>query len=179
MKPIPNFDNITPTADRERLAPGGYILKITDVEDMAAKEYLRIVYDIAEGPEAGRYSDEWGAAHPYAHTYLRSYKNEEWVLKRFKTFINAIETSNDGFKWAWNESQLEGRIFGAILALEEYENDRGEIKTRLYIPAVMSADRIRTGDFTVPEIKRLPRDGMKPAEGVSFGEPITDDAIPF
>ena len=43
----------------------------------------------------------------------------------------------------------------------------------------MSADRIRTGDFTVPEIKRLPRDGMKPAEGVSFGEPITDDAIPF
>lgn len=179
MKPIPNFDNITPTADRERLAPGGYVLKITDVEDFPNKEYLRIIYDIAEGPEAGRYADEWGTEHPYAHAYLRSYKAEEWIVRRFKAFINAVEASNEGFKWAWNESKLEGLIFGAVLALEEYENDRGEVKTRLYIPAVMSAERIRTGDYTVPDIKKLPRDTMKPAGDVAFGDPITDEQIPF
>lgn len=182
MKPIPNFDKITPPADRERLAPGGYVLKITDVEDVAKKEYLRIVYDIAEGPEAGRYSDEWGKEHPFAHSYLRSYKSEDWILARFKAFIQAIEASNTGFKWSWNESKLEGLVFGAVLALEEYETDRGEIKTRLYVAAVMSADRIREGDFSVPSLKKLKRDGVTPAPEVSFGDPLSNiDAadIPF
>lgn len=185
MKPIPDFDKIPAATDRERLAPGGYVLKMTDVEDFPKKEYLRIVYDIAEGPEAGRYSDDWGRDHEFAHAFLRSYTttpnpSTEWKNRRFRKFTDAVEASNDGYKWEWNESSLEGKLVGAVLGLEEYETERGEVKTRLYVAATISADRVRAGEFTVPELKKLAGGGdMKPAPEVTFGAPVKDDEIPF
>lgn len=180
MKPIADFDKVQATGDFERLAPGGYVLKITEATDDPKKEYLKIVYDIAEGPEKGRYSDEWAQKNKYAHAFYRSYK--EKAVGMFKAFTNALEESNDGYKWSWEEATLKGKLIGAVIAEEEYMNDRGEIKTRLYVNSVMSADRIRKGDYRVPALKlykEKPSDGMKPAADVSFMEKLSDDDLPF
>ena len=56
MKPIKNFNTVNASGSRERLKPGGYVVRITAVKDNAKKEYLEVLYDIAEGPAAGYYS---------------------------------------------------------------------------------------------------------------------------
>ena len=186
MKPLPNFKDVTVSMSNGRLPNGGYVLKINEVEDDPKKEYLRIVYDVAEGPRAKHYSDEWGKANAYAHTVYRSYK--EKARGMFKEFLVAVDESN-GTKFAkeaekgLDEKKLVGKLFGAVIGEEEYKTDRGDVKTRQYIAAVMSADRIRAKDFTIPAFKALkeaPTAKMTPAPDVTFvANPLSDDDLPF
>lgn len=184
MKPLPNFKDVPISADRGRLPVGGYVLKITAVEDDPKKEYLRIVYDIAEGPEKDRYADDWGKANDFAHAFYRSYKDKARGM--FKAFLVAIDDTNatrfeKEAEKGLDEKKLIGKQFGAVIAEEQYETDRGDTKTRLYVHSVMSADRIRKGDFTVPTLKAIKGApaGMTPAPSVSFANPISDDDLPF
>lgn len=185
MKPLPNFSTIPASTDRGRLPVGGYVLKITGVEDNVKMEYLRVIYDIAEGPEKGRYSDEWANEHIYAHAFIRSYK--ETARGMFKAWLVAVDESNgtkfvDTVEAGLKETQLVGKVFGAVIGEEEYKTDLGDIKTRLYVASVMSADRIRKGDYKLPAFKPYKDkagDGMKPAPTVTFSNPLNEDDLPF
>ena len=142
----------------ERLPAGGYVCKIVSVEDVTASDYLSVVFDIAEGDYKGFYSDDWGKDHPYAHRFFMSYK--ESALGMLKGRLKAIDESNGtefvkeavaGLK----EQQLVGKLVGLVIGYEEYNSDRGDTRTRSYVKAVISADRVRRGDFKIPELKRL------------------------
>lgn len=174
MTPIPNYDAVMPSGDFEQLPAGGYVLKIQSAEDVKDKQYLSILFDIAEGDHKGRYSDEWGANHPYAHRLIKSYK--EKALGLFKAFTVAVESSNPGYKWDWKEDKLAGKIFGAVLGYEEYESDRGEIRQRLYVKTVKPAEDIRAGKFTVPDLKKLTAATSQPSAGF---EAINPEDVPF
>lgn len=177
MKPIKDFDKIQASGDFERLPAGGYVIRITEATDEPSKEYLRITYDIAEGPEAGRYKNE-EPDNAYRHQFIRSYK--EKALGMFKAFTNALEESNKGYKWDWKESTLPGKILGVVIGYEEYEANDGNIKERQRIASCISADRVRQGDFKIPELKKL-ASSSKPAPGaVPAGfVPLQDDTLPF
>ena len=169
----------------ERLPAGGYVCKITDVEDVTAKDYLALTFDIAEGDRKGFYSDEWGLSHPYAHRFILSYK--ESALGMFKGRLKAIDESNGtefvkeavaGLK----EQQLVGKLVGLVIGYEEYASDRGDTRTRTYVKSVLSVDKIRNGEFKVPELKKLdaatapaiPTNTAEPPAGFSWG-----DDVPF
>lgn len=186
MKPIKNWNNIAPSGSFSRLQAGGYIVKITEVIDHDDKEYLELLYDIAEGPEAGRFTDPFYADKPYAHRFSRFYTDRS--IGDFRGFIQAIDASN-GTKFdeefskakGFREQQLVGKLIGIVLREEEYLTNRGDIKTKLEVSSVMSIDRIREGKFTVPDVKPLkekPETGMKPAPEVPFAN-ISDEDIPF
>lgn len=135
---------------------GGYVAIITDVEDVPAREYLNVVYDIAEGDWAGFYSDDFGRDNPWAHRFVRSYK--ESARGMFKAFLKRLEESNPGFTVAsWqqrsNERELIGLTIGIVLQYEDYTNDRSEDKERLQVVGVYSAADIRAGDYRLPERK--------------------------
>lgn len=183
MKPIANWNSITPEVEgmRSKLQPGGYVVKITGVINDAKKEYLKIVYDIAEGPEAGRYSDDWGQNpdNDYAHSFFRSYK--EKALGMFKGFVKTVEDSNPGYTWDWHEERLAGKLLGIVLGLEEYMSNRGEIATRLTVRSVTTADKIRAGEYVVPDTKKY-----KPKAETAVAAPaaqqadfVEDPDIPF
>ncbi len=75
MKAI-DLTNVKEAGDFQRPAPGAYVCTITSAEDVPAKEYLKIGYDIAEGEFKGYYS-QMRKDHPdwtNAGTYYRSYK---------------------------------------------------------------------------------------------------------
>lgn len=179
MRPIKDFNKVTASEGFERFQAGGYVIRITEVHDEAAKQYLRIIYDIAEGSEAGRYKNET-PDNEYRHRFIRSYK--ENALGMFKAFTLAVDASNgsklteqvnDGLK----EEQLVGKLLGVVFGYEEYESNDGNIKERLYVASVMSADRIRRGDFKVPELKKLKTAaGNSPVAGFTA---IPDDFLPF
>lgn len=178
MKPIKGYDKIQASGDFERLPAGGYVLMIQSATDDPAKEYLRITYDIAEGPEAHRYLNET-AENDYRHQFIRSYK--EKALGMFKAFTNALEASNPGYKWDWKEGALAGKLLGVVLGYEEYEANDGNVKERLRVVSCLEADRIRKGDFKVPELKKLKTAaGSATASPVPAGfTPMTDEDLPF
>lgn len=190
MKRITNWNDVKPSGDFERLKAGGYVIKITGTADKPDKEYLEIFYDIAEGPEAGRFSDPFWQDKPYARRFIRSYKDS--ALGMFKAFIKAVDATNgttfdeDMKKGPLKEQKLMGLLLGVVLGEEEYRTNRGDVNRRLYVKTITTADKIRQGDFTVPDVvplKEGAHDGMKPANDVSFGEPVqsslTEDDLPF
>lgn len=159
MKPIKGYKDAKASGEFERLPAGGYVIRITGVTDETApdKQYLRIVYDIAEGPEAGRYKNE-DPDNDYRHAFFRSYKDT--ALGMLKAFLNAVDETNgtklgDTVETGLDEQQLVGKTLGVVFGYEEYAANDGNIKERLYVKSCMSADRIREGDFKVPDFKRL------------------------
>jgi hypothetical protein len=181
MKPIKGYNDAKASGDFERLPAGGYVIKITAVKDLPANEYLRIIYDIAEGPEAGRYKNE-GPDNDFWHSFIRSYKGS--ALGMLKAFLQAVDETNgtklgETVETGLDEQQLVGKILGAVFGYEEYETNAGDIKQRLYIKSCKTAEQIRKGDFTVPAFKPLP--GKKASAGsVPEGfSPITDEDVPF
>lgn len=159
MKRINNWENIKENNGFEKLPVGGYIIKILNVQDVSDKEYLKVSFDIAEGDHKGFFKkqyDEDSRADkkwPNAGSFVRSYKSTAESM--FKGFANAIENSNKGFKFDFDEKKLVGKQVGIVVGLEEYVTQNGAVRERTYVSAVRSVDTIKKGDFKVPELKKL------------------------
>lgn len=180
MRPIKGYNDVQASGEFERLAPGGYVIRITGVQDIPEAEYLKITYDIAEGPEAGRFKNT-DAEHVFSHQFIRSYKDT--ALGMLKAFTQAVDESNgtkftEQIEEGFDEKQLINRILGVVIGEEEYENNRGEVKVGLKVRNCMSADRIRKGDYTMPTIKRLKQKPAPSAIPEGFTA-LPDDDLPF
>lgn len=186
MKPYSNFDSIEASTDRKRLAPGGYVVEIQSVKENEDKQYFECVYDITEGSEKGRFSDDWGQKNPYVHRFIRSYK--EAALGMFKAFLIALDESN-GTKLVdkvkdkgITPKDFEKKFIGIVLGEEEYVTDRGEIKTRLNVASVKTTEAIRKGDFSIPDKKVMEPTKYKPAPS-NQGTPLEgfaeEEDLPF
>lgn len=147
--------------------PGPYICKITAVEDIEKKEYLKVSYDIIEGEYKGYYSKgredhpdwEWFGA------YCKSYKTK--ALPMFKRFCSAVSKSNDNYTFDGgaansDEKTLIGKKIGLMFREEEYYSNEGELKTRLIIHSEFPISKI--GEQKTPSIKKIKEeDAQKPA----------------
>lgn len=188
MKQIENYENIQATdGEFNRLPAGGYICRIVTADDYPLDvntgkgDYLKIEYDIAVGEYKNYYTEQfkkfptfWGGM------FFRSYKENEKALGMFKHFTECIEKSNAGYKWAWDETTLQGKLIGLVIGEEEYVNVNGEIKTRLYVRNAKTVEDIKNGNFKVPELKRL---NNRPSTSASANNGFTEvdslDDLPF
>ncbi len=165
-----DLDKVQAANEFRRPAPGGYICGITAVKDVPEKEYLRIEFDIAEG-EFKRYYTELNKARGFwGGVFVRSYSDA--ALPFFKSFITAVEKSNNGYKFDYEEQKLKGKYIGLVLGEEEYMSRTGEIKTRLYVHSTRSVQAIKNGEF-----KAVPKKLFVPDAGQT-SENIQDD-LPF
>lgn len=173
MKQI-DLTNVETAGEYKKIAPGGYVCRITKAEDVSAKMYLKIEYDVAEGEFKNHYTELNSAKGFWGGNFVKSYATN--ALPYFKAFIEAIESTNKNYKWNWNESTLVGKGVGLVLGEEEYKANNGEIKTRLCVAAIKTAEQIRKGDFTVPPLKKY----EEKANGFSNLKPIEpDENLPF
>lgn len=182
MKKV-NLSNVQESTDNARLAPGGYVCKITKVEDNPKKEYLYMEYDIAKGDFAGYYealNDRLGF---WGGRFYKSYK--ETALGMFKRMCSAVSSSNNGFVFDGDtnadESTLVGKLIGLVLCEEEYIGNDGNVKTRLYVDTEKSVDDIVAGNFKVKPLKKLPEDKVSETKDASFMDVPNTDAtdLPF
>lgn len=153
MKKI-NWNEVNEAVDFDNPVPGAYVAVIKNVEDVEAKEYLKILWDFAEGNYKNSNAETFERAGFWPIALIRSYKVA--ALPFFKAFKTALETSNPGFVFDENNlSALINKRFGVILGEEEYRKKTGAIGTRLYVAEARSLDAIRKGDFIIPAKKRL------------------------
>ena len=182
MKPIANYDKIKAAGSFEKLPAGGYVARIIKAEDNSKKEYLHVVFDIAEGEYAGFFKDT-DADRVWLHDFYQGYRQKEQtdkdkvVNRLFKLFTNSLEASNAGYKWDWNESALAGKLIGIVMGEEEYDNDRGETKIGLKVRGIKTAEEIREGKFKVPELKKL--EVVQQSNPLAGFTPLNDDGVPF
>lgn len=181
---IMNWIGVEESTPYQKLPAGGYVVTIVDVEDKEDREYLNIVYDVSEGPYTGFYADDFGTNNPWAHSFVRSYKDK--ALGMFKAFLARLEESNRQFsiaKWQVHSEprQLIGLELGIVVQTELYTNGRGEDRERLNVVGVYASQDIRNGDYKLPE----PKDARTVVEGApaqpepARGGAARRDDLPF
>ena len=162
MRPIDNWNQVEAVGSDEykRLVPGGYVCRITKVEDNPDKSYLYIEFDITEGEYTG-----YGAScmERNGFTPLRMYRSyTDKAAGMFKGFTQDVEASNSQYKWDWKEQTLVGRLIGVVLGEEEYRKQDGSVGTR-FNARTKTVAAIRDGKFKVPEKKTLPVETTTPS----------------
>ena len=184
MKPI-NWGSVNASTegDFQRLEPGAYVATITSLDDVPAREYATMLFDIAEGPHAGYFQDSFYADKPWAHNLTLSYKDT--ALGMLKGRLETIQACNPGFDpfAAWDAGRLDmfvGRKVGVVLREEEYWNKNTE-EFKLGSPRcyrLCKLEDVKSGKYADVKPKYLDADGKRKAlERAGYGEYEIDRII--
>ena len=107
---------------------------------------------------------------------IRSYKTN--ALPFFKAFITAVEKTNQGYHWDWDEKKLIGKNVIAIFGEEEYLDNEGNVKIATRVTEFRSIEAYNEGKLKAPELKKLPEEEKKPEPIVEFAY-TESDSLPF
>lgn len=112
-----------------RLPAGAYVCKILKVELVTpekadASKYIHILFDVAEGDQKDFFTNQYKAntredKKYKGHTKIYIPKNngdekDEWTKKTFAKWTNALEDSNAGYAWDWDESKWKDKLIGIV-----------------------------------------------------------------
>lgn len=180
MKSV-NLENVQEAGTSNSLKAGGYVCKLTNVEDVPEKEYLYIEFDIAEGEYKDYYKKLQESKNFWGGSMYKSYK--EKALPMLKRFCSAVTKSNPGYIFDAgtqnsDETTLKGKLIGLVLFEEEYLGNDGYVKTRLKVDYETDVEKIRKGDFKVKPKKELPADQKTQGDFVSVPDGASEE-IPF
>ena len=150
-----------------QLPVGGYVAKIKDVRyengENGNSDRIVIAFDITEGDykdffqkqfEANTSEDKkWkGKATIYCPKDDGSEK-DQWTQNAFMRWVNALEDSNKGYVWDWNESKWKGLTVGLIYGETGTVIEGREIVyTEVHNPAAV--EEIRNNTFKAPKLKK-------------------------
>ena len=171
MKPFKDYETTQTITGSRQLPVGAYICTILKAEEKVYNtskggewHKLEISFDIAEGENKGFYAADYraqtGEDKKWKGVIRLNVPNDDgsemdaWNKRSFKTNMQAIEESNNGYHWDWNEAQLKNKTVGIVFRSEEWEyNGRSGWRTAAFkfIPA---AD-VKSGNFKIPDPKPL------------------------
>lgn len=174
MNKIDNWDKIDDASEFATLVVGPQVCKIVNVNDNPDKECMCVEFDISEGDLKGYYGELHKAfpASRWRGFIYRSYK--QTAAKFFKAFITAVEKSNPGFKWDWDENKLVGKTVVVNFREEEYINKQNEKAVIIKGFEFRSLEALKAG-----EIKIAPRLCLDEDESAK-AKPIAEDKdLPF
>lgn len=139
----------------KQLPAGAYVARITGAKDYEDKEYVELIFDIAEGEYKDYYNDDFGNKNPWAHHIIMSYKSDN-SIKFLKGRLERINESNAGFDAfaAWDSGRLDmyvNRLIGIRLENEEYQKRDGSTGNRLTVTGIHTVEDVRSGKVKVKE----------------------------
>lgn len=186
MNPINNFEKVKAVTEKVQLPVGGYILKIIGAKEVEYSgqngpfKKLEIGFDIAEGEYKGYYQQDYdnqtqedkhwkGVLRVYSPTGDGT-EQDEYRQRILKGITNAIEDSNSGYHWDWDEKQWKGKMVGGLFRREEWQmNGREGWTTKCF--KFLSVDDVKEGKFSTPKDKPL----KNKETVVSVFQPVEDE----
>ena len=189
MKPYNGF-TAEPTRTAEALPAGGYVAKIVKAEEAHYDwgNMLLIYFDIAEGEHKGhfktQYDGQQGEDKKWKGVYRQSVPKDdgsdkdEWSKRSFNNAIWAIEESNTGYHWDWNEASLKGKTVGVLFRNREWEYN-GKTGWTTECCALTDVTSIREGKFRIPKDKPLANKTENAFARADVLSDIDDDDCPF
>ena len=176
MKPIKEYDLVNEAGEFKKLPAGIYGVKITDVIDNPDREYLEVYCDITKGEYANYFKTLVNNGMSDSSKTIRSYKTN--ALPFFKSFITAVEKTNPGYHWNWDEKSLIGKNVIAVFGEEEYLDKDNNVRVGTRLVEFRSLEAYQAGRITIPELKKLPESELPSGPEVSLDSVSLDD-LPF
>lgn len=190
MKKFEGFEaKKTGGSTREILPAGGYVCNILSVKEETLSWGSRLVLaiDVAEGEYKGFFKKDFDGNDredkKWRGTYRINIPNDDgteqdgWTKRTFGNFIWAIQESNPGFAWDWDEKKLKGKTIGVLYRNREWEmNGRNGWTTEAAGSA--SAEDIRNGKFRPLKDKPLKNKTQQTEQNVP--DTVDDEeSLPF
>ena len=196
MRKVNNWENVKAATEKVALPVGGYVVTIMGAKvatynsnDGGTFEKLEVSIDIAEGEFKDFYTNDYRSQQSEDKKWkgvLRQYlpkedgtEKDEWTKSSLKALIGAIEDSNPGYHWDWDETKLKGKKVGCIFRNEEWEfGDKTGFTARPF--KFVSVEKIKTGNFRLPKDKLLNGNtATADTSSASSYQDIPDDDLPF
>lgn len=180
--------------DIQALPKGGYVLKIMGAEvcSNSIGQYVKISCDIAEGEYmnffANEYKNQQTEDKKWRCNYLLNIPNDDgtekdgWTKRRFKTVIEALEESNSGYHFDWDEKKFKGKLIGGLFNEREYLSNDGNVKRATNLAQMCTVEKIRSGKFQLPDDKLLssrPQQAQSSDNGFMSIPDGVDEELPF
>jgi hypothetical protein len=121
-----DYNKVKAYSDFPTLPKGGYILKImgVSVQTNSNGKYLQIGCDIAEGEYKDFFTEQykndqrsekkWGCNFLLSIPKDDGSEKDSWTKNNFAKWPNALEESNEGYKWDWDETKWKGKMIGIV-----------------------------------------------------------------
>ena len=154
------------TGEGQRMTPGGHIVRIMGMRQETSKNgkpMIIVAFDVEEGSELdGLYKRQHEAKKKFDPAakwqgvirYMLYGKDGVSTNGFFKGFITALEESNPGYRWNWDERSVAGKMCGMVFGEEEYRKQDGSIACGVKAQQARSVQAIRDG-VEVPERKKV------------------------
>lgn len=181
-----DFEVVQAYAGFTPLAPGGHICKIMNVEETKSQKGSRpmIVVSIdtdKSDSQPNYFTDQFKNNKNIGKKWSNNavariliYDADNNTNRSFKTFIEAVEKSNNGFKVAWGDgfaACFKNKLIGGVFGREEYEKD-GVYKFTTKFQSFRTIEDIKNG-VEVPKDKLL-----NPGSNNNSGVPDFGDMVP-
>lgn len=185
-----DYDKTQSYQDREELPVGAYIMKImgAEVKENKVGQYVQISMDIAEGQYKDFFANDYRGQDREKKVWHCSYllnvpkddgsEKDGWTKRRFKTFTEALEASNNGYHFDWDEKKFKGLSIGGLFNRREWSyNNRTGMSTNF--AQVCSVEKVRTGKYKIPKDQYL-KGHQETSDADDSGFTVVhDDDLPF
>ena len=170
MRPFKDYETTQTITGSRQLPVGAYVCTILKAEEKVYSSSkgewhkLEVSFDISEGEQKDFYANDYRAQSGEDKKWkgvLRmniptddGSEADNWAKRSFKTNILAIEESNIGYHWDWNEAQLKGKTVGIVFRSEEWEYN-GKRGWRTAPFKMVPAADVKSGNIKIPDPKPL------------------------
>lgn len=194
IKRYSNWNNVKAYKGFEQLPKGGYVVKILGVEICNGDKckYAKLMCDIAEGDYNGffltDYRSQQGEDKWWRCIYYQNLPNDDGTkedekrARWFRTFTDALEDSNPGYHFDWDEQKFKGKLIGGLFITKEYidKKDNTTIRNTTKFKSVCTVDEIRSGNYRLPNDELLNSGVPSPSNDGFMNIPDgIDEELPF
>lgn len=189
-----DYDKVQAYSDYATLPKGGYVCKImnAEVQENSVGKYVKVSLDIAEGEYKDFYIKDWKGQQAEDRKWRCNYllnipkddgsERDGWAKRKFKTFTEALEESNEGYHFDWDEQKFKGKLIGGIFNIREYEKRDGGIGSTTNLAQVTAVEKIRKGDYKSPKDQLIDKGNAANAPGMDAFMHIPEEIeeeVPF
>lgn len=170
MKAFNGFEAKKQGGSREILPVGGYVCEIKSAKEEVYNSsngefrFLVLAIDVAEGEYAGFWKKDYDGNtaddKKWRGTFRISVPKDDgteqdgWTKRTFGNFIWAVQESNPGYVWNWDEKTLKGKKLGVLYRNKEWEMN-GNTGWTTEAGGAISVDDCRAGKFKMLKDKPL------------------------
>lgn len=201
IKKFKDYDQTKAYGDYEKLPKGGYVMRILDavngrwenrkwVDDLDG-DVIKVSCDIDSGEYHGFFKRDylnqqsedkkWRCVYYLNIPQDDGSEKDAWTKRRFKTFTEALEDSNSGYHFDWDEKKFVDKVIGGLFNEREFEGRDGNIARATNFAQVCPVEKIKDGTYKLPADKLLDR--TSPATSTSTGflqiPDNIDEELPF
>lgn len=174
-------------AGKETLPAGGYVCSIMNakVEENDWGDTLIIAFDVAEGDYREIFKRDYDNNQNENKKWRGTFRvrlpkddgseQDSWKKRILGNTIWAIEESNPGFTWDWDEKKLKGKSIGIIFRNKEWEYN-GKSGWTTEAGGADSVDNIRSGRFKPLKDRPL---SQSASNALKESAAEDDDDLPF